>query len=475
MFASVCGPVNAHDQATFGILAPRRRRQPILGDILETRAIVAVPRGVGRVELQPRRCNHGWVMRQGGLRQGREAQHRYTEQVEKSATIFRDEARLVPCPCMSRRQVHQPVDKAAKEAVRPSHQRPNLVKPFGLSDEQFARVTRAMRAVATLVCRHSGVSPKDAVQQAWLKALSKPETEMPSSDDFDKLLICMCGFAKYEAMTNRQSYRRRQGREIGPDVDIDEMVAVSDFLEVLEARMTLEGPFLALEPAEQELLHALYHEGKTIAEIKQEQGLAWSTLDSRRQKLLERLYALIRAMVAALLLVPKKARAFVANVAQQLPQLASTMAVTAVCGVLVPTGSSFATEPSMTLGLTEVGSKQTNPAESAVLPASFVPEVVPEELKTLDTGTNMCSPGDMKYPKFASMLQEAVVPLTFVAATGVTQVACAGSNPQMPPAQQAEEERDDSHDPYEMYRVKARGRGETVMTREEWERPIRDR
>ncbi len=272
-------------------------------------------------------------------------------------------------------------------------------------------------------------------------------------------------------MTNRQSYRRRQGREIGPDVDIDEMVAVSDFLEVLEARMTLEGPFLALEPAEQELLHALYHEGKTIAELKEEKNLSWTTVDSRRQRLLKLLYAAIKAMVAALLLVPKKARAFVANATQQLPQLASTMVVTATCGVLVPTGSSFATETSMTLGLTEAGSKRTNLAEVAALPASFVPVVGPEEPKEVDAETNTCSPGDMKSTKFASMLQETMAPLAFVVATGVTQAACASSPSQTPPAQQPKgEERDDSEDPYEMYRVKARGRGETIMTREEWEK-----
>ncbi len=75
----------------------------------------------------------------------------------------------------------------------------------------------------------------------------------------------------------------------------------------------------------------------------------------------------------------------------------------------------------------------------------------------------------MKSTKFASILQEAVVPLAFVTVTGVTQVACAGSNPQTPGAQQPEEEPDGSLDPYDMYCVKARGRGETCATREEFE------
>lgn len=339
-----------------------------------------------------------------------------------------------------------------------------------MSDEQFGRVTRAMRAVAKWVGRHSGLAPEDAVQQAWVKVLSKPETERPSTDDFEKFVMDMCRLTKYEAMTNCQSHTRKHRREVVPDFDIGEMAVMLHSLEATEARMILEGPFQALEPEEQALLHALYHDEKTIEEIKEEQNVAWSTLEYRKKRLLDRLYIALQALVAVLLLTPKKARAFVAHASQQLPRLASTMTVTAMCGVLLPASSSLATEGSNLLGLTAVDGARTNGAQPAGLPPSFVAEVAPEEPKAVDTATNECSSGDMKCTKAASSVVENLMPMTFVLGVALTQVACASSQPQTPSVQQAEEEEDDPNvtDPYDVICSYDRARGNKCMTREEY-------
>lgn len=326
-----------------------------------------------------------------------------------------------------------------------------------------------MLAVARLVGRHSAVYPRDAVQQAWVKALSNPETKRPSTQNFEQFVTYMCTLAKYEAMTNHQFSRRQEQRNVLGETDIAEWVVEQNALEATEARLILEGPFQALEPEEQALLHALYHEGKTIKEIKEEQGLAWSTVDSRKKQLLHRLYAALQALVAMLLLAPKKARAFVIHSSQQLPQLAGTMTVTAVCGVLVPTSSSLATEGSNLVGLTTVDGARTNLAQPAGLPTSFVAEVAPEEPKEVDTATNECLSGDMKCTKAASSVVENLMPMTFVLGVALSQVACASSAQQTPTVQEPEEaERDDSIDPYDGICAQERMRGNKCMTREEY-------
>jgi DNA-directed RNA polymerase specialized sigma24 family protein len=317
------------------------------------------------------------------------------------------------------------------------------------------------------------------VQQAWVKALSNPETKRPSTENFEQFVTYMCTLAKYEAMTNHQFFRRQEQRHVPGETDIAEWVVEQNALGATEARLVLESSFLALEPDEQALLHALYHDGKTIEEIKEEQGLAWSTLDYRKKQILNRLYAALQALVATLLLAPKKARAFVAHASQNLPQLASTMTVTAVCGGLLPTSSSLATERSNLSSLTQVESTPTDAMKTAGLSPSVVPEVAPEEPKEVDTATNACSAGDMKCTKTASSVVENLMPMTFVLGVALAQAACAGSQPQTLAAQQAQQAEEDDEpregtDPYDGICEENRRRGEKCMTREEYRKWLGD-
>lgn len=145
-------------------------------------------------------------------------------------------------------------------------------------------------------------------------------------------------------------------------------------------------------------------------------------------------YAALQALVATLLLVPKKARAFVAHGKQhasrklvQATHVGGNIAMIGVCGVFVPTGSSFMSEPSMPQGLTQVDTKRADTTKSAGLPPSFVPEVAPEEPKEVDAATNQCSAADMRCTKTASSVAENLIPMTFVLGVALSQVACAGT------------------------------------------------
>lgn len=219
---------------------------------------------------------------------------------------------------------------------------------------------------------------------------------------------------------------------------------------------------------------------KTIAELAAEEQVPRSELEYKRQRILDLLYATIQAMIVALVLVPKKARAFVAYAKQQTSQLlmqgahiGGTCVVTVVCGAILPTGSSELSDP-VRVSLTESDTKQTSTTKIASLEPSFVRKVEPEEPKALDAGTNECSSVDMKSTKIASYLQETLVPLAFVVAPALTQVACAGAEQQTPPAQQPAdepaEEPDGSPDPYEVACDQERARGNTCPPKEVWQK-----
>jgi RNA polymerase sigma factor (sigma-70 family) len=377
------------------------------------------------------------------------------------------------------------VDEAALDPARkaaPATTRHSGI-PFGLSAAQFAQLTRSMRGAVRGKYRHAGVSCADALQQAFVKALAKPEKERPSSTNFKGFAAWMCELARNEAMTLRQTDCRRAKREVPTEHDRAEMVAMPNRVETVEAWMILEPALMTLTPEDLALLRALYIDQKTIAEIADEQQKRWTTLDSQHKRLLKLLYAAIQAAIVALFLTPKRAQAFVKNILPRVPRVflktahvGSTMSVTVVCGVFLPSGSSRATEATHVMGLTQVENTTTALANAASLQASERAEVAPEEPKEFDAETNSCSLADMKSTKFASFLQETVVPLAFVVAPAVTQVACAGTEQQTPPARQAdddeeeaaERERDDTA--YRVTCLQARKRGEQCPTREEWDR-----
>ncbi|MBK9262127.1 MAG: hypothetical protein IPM54_20275 [Polyangiaceae bacterium] len=378
----------------------------------------------------------------------------------KIEKMLRDTGTLAPCTCMGKRPTEF---------------------PFGLSADQFAKLTREMLGVARRVTRDSGASPEDAVQQAFVKALLKPSNELPSIQNDKKFVARMCELVKYEALTMRTDQRRRAEREIGAGTDIAELPGVPPAAGVVEARKMLDCAITALKPADRAFLHALYAEEKTIDDIATEQDEPWSTVDSRRRRLLALLRAAIRATIAALVLVPKRARAFVAHMTQQAPhvalqatQFSSAMAVTVVCGALLPTSSSANTSPVMAAGLTPYSIPQTTTTQEASLQPSFVPEVEPEEPEALDTVTNQCSGVDMKSAKIASYLQATALPFALLVAPALTQVACAGAEQQTsPPRQPADDDdpdRDHRHNIlYRIYCNQERARGNKCMSKEEWE------
>jgi RNA polymerase sigma factor (sigma-70 family) len=339
-----------------------------------------------------------------------------------------------------------------------------------------------MRGAVRGKYRHAGVSCADALQQAFVKALAKPENERPSSTNFKGFAAWMCELARNEAMTLRQTDCRRAKREVQTEHDMAEMVAMPNRAETVEAWMIIEPALMTLTPEDLALLRALYIEQKTIAEVADEQQKRWTTVDSQHKRLLKMLYAAIQAAIVALFLTPKRAQAFVKNILPRVPRVflktahvGSTMSVTVVCGVFLPSGSSLATEQPPLVGLTQVDPTTTALANTAILQASERAEVAPEEPKAFDAETNSCSPADMKSTKFASFLQETVVPLAFVVAPAVTQAACAGTEQQTPPARQAEDEeaadlRDHKDTAYEVMCSQARARREQCPTREEWDR-----
>jgi len=282
----------------------------------------------------------------------------------------------------------------------------------------------------------------------------------------------------------RTSRRRRAAREINDGAEeIAEQIAVAPSVGDVEARMMLDPAIKTLKPEQRDLLRALYTDDKTVNDVAEEGGSPWTTVDSRHKRILDLLKAIIQGTIAALvLLVPKKARAFVANITQHAPQMlvhgaqvTAAVTLTAVCGVLLPTGSSAMAEPVKPVGLTTYNIPQTSIAQAVDLGPSFLSEVEPEEPKVLDTETNQCSAADMKSTKVTSFLRETIVPVAFVVAPALTQVACTGTTQQTQAARQAEDE--DAADKAQNHRWNyehicdiRRSRGERCPTMEEWEK-----
>lgn len=197
-----------------------------------------------------------------------QAQHGRDQQRKKRRSILRDAGRLVSRTGMSKPPSDKPPQGPPDDTIPPSVPKSDPVKPeiypFGLSPKQHATVKRRMLAVARGVCGHSGASPEDAVQQAFVTALYKRSSEPPSTEDEEKLFAWLCEVAKWEAMTLRLEERRRAQHEVNSSDDVDEMVAVPPSVGAVEARKMLDRVVTDLEPEELELLQALFAEGKRL-------------------------------------------------------------------------------------------------------------------------------------------------------------------------------------------------------------------
>lgn len=322
------------------------------------------------------------------------------------------------------------------------------------------------------------------MQQAFITALSKPMNERPSIHDEKKFTGWMCEMTKYAALTLRLYVLRRAKREIATDEDVAERASVAPLAGAVEARKMVCQPFIALNAEEQKLLHALFLEENTIEEWAQEEQRPWATVFSRKKRILDLLYMAIRASLMMLVLLPKRARAFVAQAVQRAPQtlvqaklFGGTIAATGVCGVLWAASSSAMNTRSVDTRLTSYIEPQTTSIQSSVLEPSSASKVEREEPKAVDAETNECSAADMTSSKFATVLQKVLVPTAVAVTPVLTHVGCAGTEqqtqcPQEPMTTHEEEEeaRRRANDAYESACLFARARGETCIPQEEWKK-----
>lgn len=83
-----------------------------------------------------------------------------------------------------------------------------------------------------------------------------------------------------------------------------------------------------------------------------------------------------------------------------------------------------------------------------------------------------CSAQDMNCNNIVRRFRETLVPLSFLVAPALSQVACTGTEQQTPPARapEPEDEPDGTIDPYRAWCMEDRRRGDPCMTREEFEK-----
>jgi hypothetical protein len=287
----------------------------------------------------------------------------------------------------------------------------------------------------------------------------------------------MCALVEYAALTNRKSKHRRLLGGGHAEDDIAAYFSISGQAEVIDARHDLHRVFTVLKPADQELLKALFVEGKTIQELALEQKEPWSTVKSRSVQALNLLYAALQGLTAAIILLfPKNARAQSARLAQRVPRLiphvtptAWAMTVIVAFGVVVPAGS-MATAISQGSAVTMASLPPNTTIADATMPVAptLTAEVEPEKPIAIDEREKQWSAADMNSFKIAKYIQLSFVPFAFLVAPAVTQIACAGAEQRLTPPPQEPEERDDSPDPYDMMCENERHRGSACPSKAEW-------
>jgi DNA-directed RNA polymerase specialized sigma24 family protein len=353
---------------------------------------------------------------------------------------------------------------------------PSIGSALGLSKRQLDESIKAMLVVVRRVGCPVHIHPLEVVNDAFVVALSKPISERPSITEWKNFVAWMCTLAEYAALTNRKSKHRRLLGSGHAEDDIAAHFSILGQAEVIDARHDLHKVFTVLKPADQELLKALFVEGKTIQEMVIEQNEPWSTVKSRSIQALNLLYAALQALTAAIILLfPKNARAQGARWAQRLSRLLAqatpatgAMVVTLVCGVMVPSASiGTSVSQGSTVSVLSAPPSATMIAAIAPLGPAKSTEVEPEKPIAIDEREKQWSAADMNSFKIAKYVQLSLVPFAFLVAPAVTQVACAGAEQQAPPPQEPEEQ-DDSLDTYEIFCTNTKFLGGKCPSKADW-------
>jgi DNA-directed RNA polymerase specialized sigma24 family protein len=453
--------VDTHHQLPIRLGSEHVVQNPVCNEVAEPHVVVACRGCLARVEVELR-GGDGW--RVEGKRWSHQQNHGQNERREKNEKSRRDFDRLVAKRFMSRPPSTPPPADPPElpkptESTEPSDKFAIMVPAeWGLSNAQVKELLVAMRRMI----RKEGCPERlhlDVVQDAFVVALSKPISERKRVTDWQRFVSWMATLAKYSALTNRNTEKRRREDELS-DEEIAELLAVpapdTDFL-ALEA---LEKACLQLAPEHQALIKAHYFDGKTIQQLADEQGkLPWTTMKSRVDRVLELLRCALQSIIVAIiLLVTKNVRAQGTRLARHVSHLlphathaASAMAVTMACGVLVPSASN-AMEVSPRYAAVGSSAPPSAPVAIAMMPAepSLAPEVEPEKPITIDELEKQWSADDMNSFKIVRYLQATMLPFAFLMTPAISQVACTGSGQQTPPPQEPDDEDYGGPDPYEM-------------------------
>ncbi len=354
---------------------------------------------------------------------------------------------------------------------------PSVAAKLGLSKGQYDECVKAMSRVVWKVGCPGHVQLREVVHDAFVLAAAKPISKRPSIENWKRFVAWLCAVAKGEALTNRKSKHRVLLGQGHSEDEVAALILAEGHADALEARLDLHKAFMALEPADQELLTAIFVEDKKISEIAVETGDPRSTVDSRYHRALVLLRAALSSMIAAIVLfVSKNARAQSLRLAQHVARLvphatqtACAMTVTVACGVMVPASSMALGEQYEVPGATlAAGPRPTPAAEMVPTEPSSAPEVEPEKPIALDELENQCSAAEMKATTFVSYLQATMLPFAFLVAPTVTQVACAGAEHHTLPPQEPEEEEHDGTEPYVGYCENQERLGSRCPSRADW-------
>lgn len=358
---------------------------------------------------------------------------------------------------------------------------PLVPSNFGLSNAEFDELVESMVGMVWRVGCPSHIRPLEVVHDAFVLALCKPISERPPISEKKRFVAWMCKLAKFAALSNRKSKHRRLLSQGHSDAEMDALCSMVTNDDTVGAGRALNKALAALKAEDRTLIYAYYVDGKSIADIADEQNLRWSTVKSRLLRALDLLRtALQGSIVAIVLFFANKARAQSARIAvrisQLLPHVAPTtgaLTFTITCGVLVPASSSAALPHEPFQAKEQPTMQQASASVPAPIPTVKLDEpgqtleVAPEKPALVDEPRKQCSASDMKATKLAGYLPSTILPFAFLVTPALANVACAGGERQTLPRYEPEE-RDDTPDPYNVMCDEQKRRGKDCPSRAEW-------